>query len=95
MFEGKMFVWSLWDKVYARQLLCDETILENWPYGHGEDTYINENPPTSGVETISVVGKNIKSWIIAIFFKQLIAEKETVKTHIVSLTILLIKRQSK
>lgn len=42
MFEGKRFVWSLWDKVYARQLLCDEAILDNWPYGHGEDTYINE-----------------------------------------------------
>ena len=27
------------------------------------DTYINQNPPTSGVETVSVVGKNIKSWI--------------------------------
>lgn len=42
MFEGKRFVWSLCDKVYARQLLCDEAILDNWPYGHGEDTYINE-----------------------------------------------------
>lgn len=42
MFEGKRFIWSLCDKVYSRKLLHNDNILDKWPYGHGEDTYINE-----------------------------------------------------
>lgn len=42
MFERKRFTCSLCDKVYSRNLLCDDSIIANWPYGHGEDTYINE-----------------------------------------------------
>lgn len=42
MFEGKRFIWTLCDKIYSRRLLYDDSVLEKWPYGHGEDTYINE-----------------------------------------------------
>lgn len=41
MFEGKKFIWSLFGKVYKRELFIQDALMANWPSSHGEDTYAN------------------------------------------------------
>lgn len=42
MFENKNFNWSLWGKIYRRELFFqNNTVIDNWPELYGEDTYIN------------------------------------------------------
>lgn len=42
MFENKAFTWSLWGKIYKKELFFkDDMIIDNCPKVYGEDTYIN------------------------------------------------------
>lgn len=41
MFEGKKFIWSLWGKIYKKELLLTYGIMSTCPSSHGDDTYVN------------------------------------------------------
>ena len=41
MFASQGFNWSLCGKVYRSALFRDKALLQNWPHGYGEDTFIN------------------------------------------------------
>ena len=41
MFASQGFNWSLWGKVYRSALFRDKELLQNWPHGYGEDSFIN------------------------------------------------------
>lgn len=41
MFKQIGFNWSLWGKVFRRSLFFKDDLLEHWPYGYAEDSFIS------------------------------------------------------